>query len=211
MTGMRGKKMTGFNRTYTQLIANFPPRPIASDKQFWATQDQIDTLLSKLHLTVDEQDYLTVLSMLIEQYEDEHEPEITLQGIRLIRALMDEQELYQRDLVKPVFKTDSIASAVLNGKRRLTVEHIDKLAAYFDLPHAWFFELPATDEGLAVSDEQKQSISPRPAKPHRPIVEFVNKMDMDMDMDSWRTKKTKKITPEEFCENSHRLRLKIKS
>jgi len=40
----------------------------------------------------------------------------------------------------PIFKTKSIVSAVLNGKRQLTTEHIDKLAAFFRLPHGLFFE-----------------------------------------------------------------------
>jgi HTH-type transcriptional regulator/antitoxin HigA len=45
----------------------------------------------------------------------------------------------QKDLV-PIFKPKSIVSAVLNGKRSLTAEHIDKLAAFFHLPHGLFFE-----------------------------------------------------------------------
>jgi hypothetical protein len=43
------------------------------------------------------------------------------------------------DLV-PIFKTRSIVSAVLAGKRQLTVEHINRLAAFFNLPHELFFE-----------------------------------------------------------------------
>jgi hypothetical protein len=33
-----------------------------------------------------------------------------------------------------------LALSVLNGKRRLTVEHIDRLAAFFNIPHSYFFE-----------------------------------------------------------------------
>jgi HTH-type transcriptional regulator/antitoxin HigA len=146
--------MTGSNiLTYAQLIANFPPRPITNDEQYWATQDRIDALLDKAHLTTDEQDYLTALGMMVERYESEHEPDITLRGVRLIRAMMEEQGLKQRDLVVPIFKTDSIASAVLNGKRQLTVEHINKLAAFFSLPHAWFFEPLIETEGAKANAE----------------------------------------------------------
>lgn len=131
----------GSNLTYEQLVAQCAPRPISSEAQYRTAVAQIDGLLDKGELTVDEQDYLTAWGMMVQRYEEEQEPAIELRGLALIRALMEEQELNQRDLVQPVFKTDSIASAVLHGKRRLTVEHIDKLAHYFQLPQTLFFEV----------------------------------------------------------------------
>lgn len=166
--------MTGTNIiTYAQLIANFPPRPITNDESYWATQDRIDALLDKGNLTIDEQDYLTVLGMMVERYESDQEPDITLRGIRLIRALMEEQGLKQRDLVAPIFKTDSIVSAVLNGKRQLTVEHINKLATFFNLPHAWFFEPLAEAESVQANHAQESSNQPpsyRAALSHPPHI-----------------------------------------
>ena len=129
----------GTNLTYEQLMTAFAARPIHSEAQYWETQAQIDTLLDKGDLTADEQDYLTMLGLIIERYEDRNEPDFELRGVALIKALLQEQGLRQRDLV-PIFKTDSIVSAVLNGKRSLTVEHINKLAAFFNLPHELFFE-----------------------------------------------------------------------
>lgn len=148
----------GINLTYEQLIDIFPPRPISSDEQYWATAAQIDKLIDKGDLTPDEQDYLTALGMMAERYEDEREPDMELRGIALVRALMEEQGLRQRDLVKPVFKTDSIASAVLHGKRRLTVEHIDKLAQYFQLPHALFFE-PSGEQQSATTPTSQHDLA----------------------------------------------------
>jgi HTH-type transcriptional regulator/antitoxin HigA len=52
---------------------------------------------------------------------------------------MDLHGLKQLDLV-PIFKTKSIVSAILNGNRQLTVEHINRLAAFFKVPHELFFE-----------------------------------------------------------------------
>jgi HTH-type transcriptional regulator/antitoxin HigA len=135
-----GKMMIGIDPTYKQLVADYPPRPIVSEEQFWQTQARIDDLLDKPSLSPDEEDYLDALGMMIAGYEAQHEPDISLRGIDLIRALMEENNLRQRDLVNPVFKTDSIASTVLNGKRRLTVEHISRLAHYFMIPHEYFFE-----------------------------------------------------------------------
>lgn len=197
--------MTGFNLTYAQLVAAFPPRPITTDDQYWATQDRIDELLDKENLTPDEKDYLSALGMMVERYEDLREPDITLRGVALIRALMAEQGLKQRDLVKPVFKTDSIASAVLNGKRRLTVEHIDSLATYFELPHALFFESTDVETTKPKRDEP---IGARPQKPsHNFFVEFVSTMDLEKLQSQAATLPS---TVENFQFNRQRLGNKVK-
>jgi HTH-type transcriptional regulator/antitoxin HigA len=53
--------------------------------------------------------------------------------------LLDEFGLRQKDLV-PIFKTESIVSAVLNGQRQLTANHIRQLAEFFHISPAAFFE-----------------------------------------------------------------------
>ena len=128
----------GPDTNYIALIQTFPPRPIKSEAEYAAVQARVDALVDKGELTADEGDYLSLLGMLIERYEADHDPIPELRGVALVKALMAEGDLRQRDLV-PIFKTESITSAVLNGHRQLTVEHIDKLAHFFDLPHALFF------------------------------------------------------------------------
>jgi HTH-type transcriptional regulator/antitoxin HigA len=127
--------------TYSDLLIEFLPRPISSEEGYQITQREVDRLLDKGDLSPDEQDYLDLLGTLIMDYESRggEEVQYELQGIALVRGLMELHNLKQKDLVS-IFKTRSIASAVLNGKRPLTVEHIDKLAAYFHLPHQLFFE-----------------------------------------------------------------------
>jgi HTH-type transcriptional regulator/antitoxin HigA len=141
-TRNNGKMIRGTdNPTYSDLLIEFLPRPISSEEGYKITQREIDRLLDKEELSSDEQDYLDLLGTLIMDYESRVEDEVQyeLQGIALVRGLMELHNLKQKDLVS-IFKTRSIASAVLNGKRPLTVEHIDKLAAYFHLPHQLFFE-----------------------------------------------------------------------
>jgi HTH-type transcriptional regulator/antitoxin HigA len=130
--------ISGIDTTYTDLIKGFPPRPIKNEMEYAAVQVRVDALVDKGALTADEADYLSLLGMLIERYEADNDPMPELRGVALVKALMVEGNLRQRDLV-PIFKTESIASAVLNGHRQLTVEHIDRLAYFFDLPHALFF------------------------------------------------------------------------
>lgn len=129
------------NQAYRELLLDFLPRLIATEADYQATQQEIDRLLDKEVLTPDEQDYLDLLGTLVVDYETRTEDETIyeLRGIELVKALVELHDLKQKDLV-PIFKTRSIVSAVLNGKRALTAEHINKLAAFFHLPHELFFE-----------------------------------------------------------------------
>lgn len=124
--------------SYTDLLQSFPPRPIKSEEQLFATQQVINALLDRPELSSDEQDYLNLLGTLVYEYEEVHYPIPDIHGVELLKVLMAERQLRQKDLV-PVFKTESIVSAVLSGQRNLTVFHIQKLADFFHLSPAAFF------------------------------------------------------------------------
>lgn len=128
--------------SYPDLLQTYEPRPITTEAQYDATVAQLNAMIDKEELTPDEQDFLTLLGTLLAAYEAEQYPDevFELRGIELVKALMAEADLKQKDLV-PIFKTKSIVSAVLNGKRKLTVEHINRLATFFKMPHEAFFEV----------------------------------------------------------------------
>ena len=127
--------------SYTDLLLAFPPRPIQTEAQFIETQQAMDELIDKGKLSEPEQDYLNLLGTLVSEYEECNVEIPDISGVEMIRALMEDSDLLQKDLVS-VFKTESIVSDVLNGKRSLTVEHIQKLARFFQVSPAVFFELP---------------------------------------------------------------------
>lgn len=140
MTKTSGKMTRGIARSepYVELLRSFPPRPISDEVEFAATQSVVDALLDRPELTADEQDYLNVLGTLIAEYEQTLDPLPDISGVELLEILIEEQNLRQKDLV-PIFKTESIVSDVLHGRRKLTVEHIQKLAAFFHVSPAVFF------------------------------------------------------------------------
>ena len=143
MINKTGKTTSGSRSpsAYIELLKSFPPRPISSEEELLANQQVIDSLLDRGELTPDEQDYLNVLGTLVYEYEQlHHEPIPDIQGVELIKALLAEFDLRQKDLV-PIFKTESIVSAVLNGQRQLTASHIRQLADFFHISPAAFFEL----------------------------------------------------------------------
>lgn len=132
----------GFNEmTYRDLLLRFLPRPIMNEADYAATQQEVDRLIDKGELSQDEADYLHLLGTLIMDYEarTENPADYELRGIALVKGLLDLHNLKQQDLA-PIFKPKSIVSAVLNGKRQMTVEHIDGLARFFNLPRDLFFE-----------------------------------------------------------------------
>lgn len=140
------------NNSYIELLKTFPPRPITSEKELEATQAVIDSLLDKPSLTLEEQDYLNVLGTLVYEYEQDKEPFPDIYGVELLKILIDERGLRQKDLIS-IFKTESIVSDILNGKRQLTTRHIQELAVFFRLSPAVFFPLHLVRESF-VEDSQ---------------------------------------------------------
>lgn len=123
---------------YIDLVNQFPPRLIESEAEFIAVQQVVDTLLDESQLSVEQRKYLNLLGMIIHEYEERTVEIPDIYGIELLNALIEEWGLKQKELV-PIFKTESIASAVINGHRQLTVEHIEKLSEFFHLSPAVFF------------------------------------------------------------------------
>lgn len=126
---------------YRELIAAFPPRPIHGERDLRQVEQRIEALLTKPHLSPAEQDYLDLLSTMVHAWEREHEMIPRVSGLEVIKYLMAERGLRNRDLT-PIFRTESIVSEVLSRKRSLQAAHIQKLADYFNVSPEVFFPLP---------------------------------------------------------------------
>jgi HTH-type transcriptional regulator / antitoxin HigA len=126
---------------YVDLLNEFPPRPIKSEQEFMAIQKVVDALLDAKRLSTYQKEYLNLLGMIICEYEEKNVKIPDIHGVDLLNVLIEEWGLKQKELV-PIFKTESIASAILNGHRQLTVEHIQKLAEFFHVSPAVFFPAP---------------------------------------------------------------------
>ena len=114
------------------------PTAIASERQHGEYLAVLDRLASKERPTSDEEKYAEVLLMLIEAYEEDHHAIPEASPVQVLRALMDANDLRQKDLV-PVFGAESIVSEVLRGKRELNKGQIEKLSKRFRVSPAVFF------------------------------------------------------------------------
>lgn len=118
------------------------PTPIASERQHEEYLSVLDKLASKANPTSEEEKYAEVLITLIEAYEEEHHSIPDASPLEVLRALMDANDLRQKDLV-PIFGSESIVSEVLHKKRGLNKAHIEKLSKRFQISPAVFFSRTA--------------------------------------------------------------------
>jgi HTH-type transcriptional regulator/antitoxin HigA len=91
----------------------------------------IDALIDRPSLGAPERDYLDVLSDLVEAYEEKRYPIAKVSDARLLRHLLEARTVSQTEVAKATSITNSTLSAVLQGTRQLTRQHIGLLAKYF--------------------------------------------------------------------------------
>jgi HTH-type transcriptional regulator/antitoxin HigA len=89
-------------------------------------------------LTRAEKELAELLTLLIEDFESKHYELPQAKPLDVLRFLMEQQELKQKDLVD-VFGTRSIVSEVLSGKRKLNKDHIERLSRRFHVSPDVFF------------------------------------------------------------------------
>jgi HTH-type transcriptional regulator / antitoxin HigA len=129
----------GFNDDeYRALLTAYPPRPIEDETQLPGVEERIWELLAIDGRSRAQEAYLTLLSGLVERWENDHVVIPPLTGIELLKVLLADRGLRQKDLT-PLFGTESITSEVLSGKRDLQRKHIEGLADFFHVSPAAFF------------------------------------------------------------------------
>jgi HTH-type transcriptional regulator/antitoxin HigA len=126
--------------TYFDLVKRFPLIHIRGDDHLDQAQQVIDRLLSE-DLDEGGQEYLDVLTDLVEAYEAEHVLIPDASEADVLRELMDSNRISQLKLAKAVGISQSTISAVLNGTRTLTKAQLITLARFFHISPAAF--LPA--------------------------------------------------------------------
>lgn len=124
---------------YTALLRKMPPKVIHNDEENEAyTEILMELDRRSERLTKAERDFSELLTLLIEDYEEKRYPVPKAKPISVIRFLMDQHGLKQKDL-NGIFRTVSIASEVLNGKRELNKDQIERLSARFHVSPEVFF------------------------------------------------------------------------
>ena len=124
--------------SYLELVIKFPLRPLRTDKELDRAVEMIDSLIVRGNLEPGEQDYLDILTDIVERYEAEEHPIAPVSDAVMLRHLIEARGVKQSKLAADVKIPMSTISEVLNGKRRLNRNHIAVLSKYFGVSSAAF-------------------------------------------------------------------------
>ena len=100
-------------------------KPIKTEQDYEKALERLEIIFDSPANT-NEGDEAEILSMLIDNYENEHYPIDAPDPIEAIKIRMEEMNLKQKDLVG-VIGGKSRVSEILNKKKRLTVDMIREL------------------------------------------------------------------------------------
>jgi len=124
---------------YLALVCAFPLVHIRDDAQYQKALAVMWPLVESSVRSDAQEAYLGALTDLIEIYDNAHTTFPPRTGLDALRSLIEENGLRQEDLLD-IFKTQSVVSEVLRGKRKLTLRYIKDLAAFFHVAPATFLD-----------------------------------------------------------------------
>lgn len=139
---MKTNRARGRQDRYLALIHRFPLRPLKSDEDLDDATKVLDSLTDRLdELAAEEQDYLDILTDIVERYEDEIIPLPVVSDQDMLRHLIEAKGVTQTDVAKETGIVVSTISEVLAGRRKLNRAHIGRLARYFNVgPSVFSFD-----------------------------------------------------------------------
>ena len=128
--------------TYNGLVKAFMPRPIHDKVGHENTLTLIDALAGR-PLNEEQEEYLDLLSTLVEAYEDDllkDELASLPRGLPMVQYLCVENGISGAELGRILGVGRAQASLLLKGKRKLTIAHVQALSDYFKVSPKLFIE-----------------------------------------------------------------------
>jgi HTH-type transcriptional regulator / antitoxin HigA len=132
-------------KTRTAGAARNPESPqpflaIRTEREYDAAVVRLNALVDEVGDNARDPRYrlIETLSVLIEAYDREHHSLPEASGVEVLRFLMEEHGLTQKDL--PEIGSQGVVSEVLAGRRRLNVRQIQALAARFGVDAGAFID-----------------------------------------------------------------------
>lgn len=136
---------TPLPKTYEELVEAFIPRPIHDKVGHENTLGVIDALAGK-DLNEEQEDYLELLSRLVEAYEEDligDELASLPRGLEMLKYLCEVNSVTGVELGRILGVGRAHISLLLNGNRKLTVAHLQRLSHRFKVSPVLFLERTA--------------------------------------------------------------------
>jgi HTH-type transcriptional regulator / antitoxin HigA len=121
----------------TTMIERGAPHLIHSEEQLEAYTKALYRLTSQPELTAAQVEAIELLTLLIEHYEEEHYAIPKASPIEVLKFLLEQHSLKQRDLAADL-GGESVVSEILSGRRKLNATHIERLSVRFHVPPPYF-------------------------------------------------------------------------
>jgi len=116
-----------------KMIAKGAPHVIHNEGELEAYTNALFQLTALENPSRSEAQAIELLTLLVERYEETRYPVPAADAVSVVRFLIEQQDLTQRDLV-PEFGSESAVSMFLARQRKLTLEQVRKLSERFKLP-----------------------------------------------------------------------------
>lgn len=133
-------RSTDLPRRYAELVEFHLPRPIHDEVAYDNTVEIVDALAGH-KLNADQEDYLELLSRLVETYEDQNVTALPKVNAKdQLKFLLSENGLTGEGLAALLGVDRSTAYKLLKGARNLTTEHVRVLAKRFKVSTDLFID-----------------------------------------------------------------------
>ncbi len=116
------------------MIARGAPRIIHNEAELEAYTEALFRLTALRYPSPTEVEAIELLTLLVERYERERYPIPAADPVSVVRFLIENHGLTQRDLAPEFGGSESAVSMFLSGQRKLTVEQVQNLSLRFKLP-----------------------------------------------------------------------------
>ena len=121
-------------KTYRELCQLYLPRPVHNDEEDEAATAMMNALAVFPKLNAEQRDYLEVLSEFVDAYDQTKPvrwPKVT--GRDVLKHLLVEHGLNGAGLSHILGGSRNLGAMILRGERNLTLAHVRKLAAHFQV------------------------------------------------------------------------------
>jgi HTH-type transcriptional regulator / antitoxin HigA len=122
---------------YSQLLSQHQPRIIKTEEENEKFLETVEELLSRSHLTPEEDALLELLVKLIEDFEDKHYQLNSSTPRSRLLHLMEARGLEQADLLE-ILGSSEIVTKIMNSELEITKEQAETLGKFFHVEPSLF-------------------------------------------------------------------------
>lgn len=124
--------------TYKELVSEYAPRPLHSDKQHEIAMKVLDKMVG-FRMNSDQKDYVEAVATFVERYETVKFGEPKSSPVECLKLLLECNDMNYSDLGR-LLGNRTLGSAIMTGKRQLSKNHMKILSKRFCVSTDLFFD-----------------------------------------------------------------------